>query len=70
MVSCELALLALHEGRLGQAHELFSAAIDGNPKVSRFYVCRARASHEMKVGVSVYVSLILSQHMHTGHSRG
>lgn len=32
-----------------RAEELFSAAIQHNPKVSHFYICRARARYQLKV---------------------
>ncbi len=52
VVLCELGVQEFGRDQFSRAEELFSSAISYNPKVSRFYVCRARARYEGKVGVS------------------
>ena len=49
VVRCELGVKEFSSGHFDKADELFSAAIENNPKVSRFYLCRARTKHELKV---------------------
>ena len=49
VVFCELGVECFGRGQYSEAEEHFSSAIQHNPKVSRFYFCRARARHEREV---------------------
>ena len=49
IVFCELGVECFGRGQYSEAEQHFSSAIQHNPKVSRFYFCRARARHERKV---------------------
>ena len=49
VVYCEIGVELFGRGQYQRAHELFSAAIHHNPKVSWFYICRARTRYELKV---------------------
>ena len=50
IVHCELGVECYGRGEHSEAEGHFTGAIRCNPKVSRFYLCRARARHELKVG--------------------
>ena len=52
VVYCELGIDHFSKGSYEKAEEQFTAALCHNPKVSRFYLCRARARNELKVGNS------------------
>lgn len=49
VVCCEIGVELFGKGSYVEAEEKFSAAIQHNPKVSWFYLCRARAKYELKV---------------------
>ena len=49
IVFCELGVECFGRGQYSEAEQHFSSAIQHNPKVSRFYFCRARARHEREV---------------------
>lgn len=46
----ELGVKEFDGGHFSEADDLFSSAICNNPKVSKFYLYRARVRYEMKVG--------------------
>ena len=50
VVHCELGVDLFSKGSYKKAEKQFTAALQHNPKVSRFYLCRARARNELKVG--------------------
>ena len=60
IVFCELGVECFGRGQYSEAEEHFSSAIQHNPKVSRFYFCRARARHEREVREEELVSRVLS----------
>lgn len=49
VVSCEIGVDLYAKAKYVLAEDYFSSAIHHNPKVSWFYVCRARARYELKV---------------------
>ena len=50
VVYCELGIDLFSKDSYEKAEKQFTAALQHNPKVSRFYLCRARARNELKVG--------------------
>ena len=66
VVYCEIGVELFSRGQHLRAEELFSAAIQHNPKVSRFYICRARTRYELKVSDRVFSSMKISfYHQHS-----
>lgn len=49
VVCCEIGIELFRKAHYSNAEQLFSAAIQHNPKVSWFYICRARVNYELKV---------------------
>ena len=49
VVCCELGIEQFAKDSYEEAEKQFTAALQYNPKVSRFYLCRARARNELKV---------------------
>ena len=49
VTQCELGVKEFEGGNFSEADDLFSSAICNNPKVSKFYLYRARVRYEMKV---------------------
>ena len=49
VVCSEIGVELFRRGEYSEAEKFFSSAIQYNPKVSWFYVCRARARYELKV---------------------
>ena len=49
VTQCELGVKEFSGGNITEANKLFSGAICNNPKVSRFYLYRARLKFELKV---------------------
>lgn len=54
VTQCELGVKEFEGGNFSEADELFSSAICNNPKVSKFYLYRARVRYEMKVRTVYY----------------
>jgi Tfp pilus assembly protein PilF len=50
VVHCELGVDLFSKASYEKAEKQFTAALRHNPKVGRFYLCRARARNELKVG--------------------
>ena len=48
VVSSEMGVDLFTKGKFEKAEGFFTAAIHHNPKVARFYLCRARARLELK----------------------
>ena len=53
VVCCELGIEQFAKAAYEKAEKWFTTALRYNPKVSRFYLCRARARNELKVCVMV-----------------
>ena len=51
VVHCELGVELFSKCSYEEAEKQFTSALHYNPKVSRFYLCRARARNELKVSV-------------------
>ncbi len=50
VVCSEIGVKLFGQDKFEEAENFFTAAINHNPKVARFYLCRARARLERKVG--------------------
>ena len=59
IVCSELGVEYFSKERYADAETHFTAAIKHNPKVSRFYVCRARTKHVLKVSSSQFLFVVL-----------
>ena len=54
VVHCELGIDLFSKDSYEKAEKQFTAALQHNPKVSRFYLCRARARNELKASCSSF----------------
>ena len=54
VVHCELGIDLFSKDSYEKAEKQFTAALQHNPKVSRFYLCRARTRNELKASCSSF----------------